>query len=288
MKRLVLPILLALAACTPKPAPPAAPKTPQAVAVAKGVVEAPGGLLRILAPRDGLISALLAEEGAQVAAGQVLAQLDDRQSRLMLAAAAAELGERQAQVGVATTHADGTAREARRLASLAAADAATRSDAEQAQTTAAVARGEQRQALQGMHSAEARQRLAAFDVEAHTVRAPIAGRLVRRTAARGAYVSAAAPLFVLEPNGARLVRAELDEAFADQVTPKTHAVVTREYQQGKSYPATVVRVSDMLAGPSLAEDASGRADTRVVSVLLSLPPNVDLRLGQRVLVRFTP
>ncbi|MBU2363746.1 MAG: HlyD family secretion protein, partial [Alphaproteobacteria bacterium] len=171
---------------------------------------------------------------------------------------------------------------------LAAADAATRLEAEQAATAAVVARGEHRQAIQALAASQARQRLAAYDVEVRTIRAPIAGHVVRRTAAAGAFVAAASPLFVIEPDGARLVRAELDEAFADRVTARTRAVVTREYQQGQTYPAQVVRVSDLLSGPALADDAASRPDARVVSVMLSLPPAADLRLGQRVVVRFNP
>jgi multidrug resistance efflux pump len=261
---------------------------PSAVAVAKGVVEAQGGLLRVLAPRDGLVVAPLVEEGAAVAAGQLLARLDDRQARLMLDAAKADLGERRAQAEVAGARAAGAEREARRLATLAAADAVTRLEAEQAATAASVAGGEHRQALEALNAAAARQRLAAYDVEVRAIRAPVAGHVVRRTVAAGAYVAAATPMFVIEPDGARLVRAELDEAFADRVTPRTHAVVTREYQPGQAYPAHVVRVSDLLSGPALADDAASRTDARVVSVLLSLPPTSDLRLGQRVLVRFNP
>ena len=289
MKAVVLALLLGLAACAPKPkAPAAAAADPPTVAVAKGVVEAQGGLLRVLAPRDGVILGPLPDEGAQIAVGQVLARLDDREPRLQLDAAAAELGERRAQVEVAAARAAGAAREARRLAALAAADAATRLDADQAATAAAVATGELRQASGALAAAEARHRLAAYDVEVRTIRSPVAGRILRRTASPGAYVASAAPLFVLEPDGPRVVRAELDEAFADRVTSKSRAVVTKEFQPGRAYGAEVVRISDALTGPALPEEAASRADARVANVLLRLSPGADLRLGQRVLVRFTP
>lgn len=286
MKHLRVLILLLLAGCTPRSVPPPPPVGPPPVAVAKGVVEAQGGLLRVLAPRDGLILAPLTEEGALVVAGQVLAKLDDRQARLNLDAAVAELGERRAQAEVAAARAGGAEREARRLAALAAADAATRLEADQSATAAAIARGERRQAAESLQAAAARQRLAAYDLELRTIRAPIDGRVVRRTAAVGANVAAASPLFVIEPQGSRLVRAELDEAFADRVKPNGQAVVTREYQKGRAYAARVVRVSDLLSSPALADDTASRAEARIVSVILSLPPNADLRLGQRVLVRF--
>jgi len=285
----ILPILMALALCgcarTPPPPPPTRPAS---VAVAKGVVEVQGGLVRLVAPRDGVLTAVAAEEGAHVAAGDVLAQLDDRQARLQLASAEADLGQRQAELAVASARASGAAREAHRLAGLAAGDAATRQEADQAGTAAAVAEGERRQAAQALQAAEARRRLAAFEVESRTVRAPVSGKIVRRGPAAGGFVTAAAPLFVLAPDGTRLVRAELDEAFADRVTPQTRAVVTREFQAGGTYAAHVLRIADALGAPSLGDDAPARADARVVTVLLSLSPTADLRLGQRVLVRFEP
>jgi multidrug resistance efflux pump len=171
---------------------------------------------------------------------------------------------------------------------MAAADLVTRQDADQAATAASVAQGEQRQAAAGLGAAQARQKLAAYEVEVRTVRTPITGTIVRRVARAGTAVAAAAQLFLIEPEGGRVVRAELDESFAERVMPGMRAVVSREFQTGANYEARVLRVSDVLAGPSLAEEAAVRADARVVSVILSLPPGADLRLGQRVLVRFMP
>lgn len=287
MKRVVLPALLLFAACSGTP-PAQHLDGPAPTAVAKGVVEAQGGLVRVLSPRDGVVAATMVDEGDQVAAGQPLAQLEDRQARLVLAAADAELGDRRAAVEVAEARASGAEREALRLRNLAAADAATRQDAEQATTAAAIARGEHHQAQEALRAAEARQRLNAYEVEVRTIRAPRPGRIVRRTAGAGAYAVASTPLFVLEPQGPRLVRAELDEAFADQVAPGMDATISREFQSGHSYAAKVLRVSDVLSGPALPDDAVARADARVIGVVLALPPGADLRLGQRVLVRFAP
>ena len=57
---------------------------------------------------------------------------------------------------------------------------------------------------------------------------------------------------------------------------------------GGAYAAQVLRVSDLLAGPSLPDEPTAKADARVVSVVLTLTAAQDLRLGERVLVRFTP
>jgi len=66
------------------------------------------------------------------------------------------------------------------------------------------------------------------------------------------------------------------------------AVVTRQFQAGAPYGAEVLRVSDLLAGPSLPDEPTAKADTRVVTVVLALTGAQDLKLGERVLVRFTP
>jgi multidrug resistance efflux pump len=291
-RALILLAALLAAGCSGKPSQSASPRDgaipASATAVAKGVVDAEGGLVSVRAPRDGVIVRLAAEVGDHVAAGQPLAVLDARQAGLALGATAAELADRRTQVQVATARAQGAEREAGRLARLAAQDAATRQDAEQAATAAAVARGEQRQAEDGLHVAEAKRRLDAYEVDVRTVRAPVPGKIVRRDAATGGFVSASGPLFLLAPDGRRVVRAELDEAFADRVRPGATATVSPEFRAGRGYPAHVLRVSDVLSAASLGEDADAKTDTRVVSVLLALDGAPELRIGQRVLVRFAP
>lgn len=277
---------LCLAGCSAPPDAAQRPPAAQADAVAVGVVDSDAGLVRILAPRDGITGAPLVAEGDHVAAGQALIQIDDRQSRLSLAVAAAETADRQAQAEVAVAKASGAARDARRLERLAGDDAATRADADQAATLARVAAGEQRQAAAALRASQARRELEAYEVTARDIRAPVAGHVVRRTAAAGAFVGATTPLFVIEPDGRRVVRAELDDAFADQVTPGMSATVTPEFQAGAGYAAQVVRVSSLLANPTLADDAQAKADQRVVAVILSLPPTARFRIGQKVLVRF--
>ena len=106
--------------------------------------------------------------------------------------------------------------------------------------------------------------------------------------APGAFVTAAQTLFLLAPDGPRQVRAELDEAFADRVGLHSTAMIAREFQPGPEVPARVARISDLLGTPTLAEDETPRPDSRAISVVLDLPPGTDLRLGQRVLVRFRP
>ena len=289
MKRFVLLAVLALAGCsrsTSAPRDDAAVQAP--IAVAQGVVDAEAGVIRVRAPRDGVVAESRVEEGQHVVAGQVLATLQDRQARLDLDVATAQVSDRQAQVDVATAKAAGSQRDAQRLARLAQADAGPRQDAERAATAASIDESEQRQASAALREARARRELSLYEVQVREIRAPVSGRIVRRVTSPGAFVSAGTSLFVLEPDGRRIVRAELDEAFAGKVRPGMRAVVTRQFQTGASYAAQVLRVSDLLSGPSLPDEPTAKADTRVVTVVLALTGPQDLRLGERVLVRFTP
>ena len=263
----------------------AAPATPT-VAMAKGFVDVSGGLVRVAAPRDGVIVRLMAEEGDVVAKGQPLAVFDDRQAQLGLAASRAEVADRKAQLAMAEAKAAGAARDAQRLSGLARQDAATRQDADQAATAAQVSAAERDQARQALAAAEARTRLEGLEVEVRTLRAPAAGKIIRRSANAGAFVNAAAPVFLLEPQGSRVVRAELDETFADQVHAGMAAKVTREFDDSHVYNAHVLRVAEVFASPALNDDPAVRSDSRVVSVILTLDNPAPMKLGQRVLVRF--
>lgn len=282
-----LPVLLLLSGCG-RSSEVAAAAAPTPIAVARGVVEVQGGLVRVLAPRDGVVLAAPAQEGDEVAQGQMLVRIDDRQARLMDAVSASDVAERRAQADVAAARAAAAEVEEGRLSRLAAADATPRQDYDQAAAAAAVLRREQRQAQVAIGAADARRALSAFEVAVRDVHAPVAGRIVRRTVATGAYATATAPLFVIEPQGPRVVRAELDESFADRVRPGMAAVVSPEFQAGGGERAQVLRVADVLGGPALAEDATGRPDARVVTITLALPTAAKFRVGQRVLVRFTP
>jgi HlyD family secretion protein len=261
---------------------------PAIAAIARGTVDQDGGLVRINAPREGVLDAVLVQEGDPVVRGQPLAVMDARRSRLALVAAKAEAADRAAQVQIAAAKVAAAERDAGRLSRLAAEDAATRQEADQANDGARIAQAEYRQAVQAAHAASARKDLEAYAVGAATLRAAADGRVLRRTAAAGASVAAGAPLFVMETDAPRIVRAEVDETLADKVRVGMAAAVSREFDSSRSYPAHVLRVAQIFGAGVQNDDPTARADTRVVTVIVALDGKADLKLGQRVLVRFTP
>jgi multidrug resistance efflux pump len=287
----LIPALLAtgavLAGCQKGPDVAQARNRPAPAAMARGVVAAEGGLIPVAAPRDGVIAQVEVEEGAHVERGAVLAQLDVDRSVLLAAQAAAETAQQEAAWRGAQARAAAAQSDAARLARLASADAATRREAEQARQAVAVAVAQTDEAARAVDVARARQRLAELEQTTRTVRAPVSGLILRRTAAVGAAAVAGsgAPLFVLAPDGPRIVRAELDEAFVGRVAPGATAWVTDSGGGGRVLKARVLRISPSFETAALDDQPGGRADGRVLRLVLALDEPNTLRLGQRVLAR---
>lgn len=285
-------VLAALGACSRNGAPSAsAPSAanPAFVAMARGQVDVQGGLIRIAAPRDGTIAQVHGEPGSEVKAGDVLAQLDPKQAELAAGIAQAHLDQAAARAAALRTQAAGLKPRADRAAEAARAGAATQQSADDAQQALAETNARLGEADAAVEAARQHLKQARHEVAVLAIRAPVAGRIVSRNAHLADVVSAqsATALFTLLPDAPRIVRAELNEAFADKVSVGMRAEVVTEDGAGKSYPATVVRIGDIFGPSTLVEDPQEASDTRDVICILKLDSN-DLRVGQRVQVRFKP
>lgn len=279
---------LTLAACDRPPKAEAATSQPAPAAIAKGVISAPGGLIPISARRDGQILQVPVDEGVHVSAGQVLAVLDQDRADLLAQEAASEAERADAVARIAQAKWAQADLEAARLARLAAGDAATGQEAEQARLAAATAKAGVDEARQAAEAARSRSKLAALEQTLRVVRSPVAGVVLRRQAVVGAMTSAGgAPLFILAPDGPPIVRAELDEAFADKVAPGMAVAITDASGAGRVYRGHVVRVSPAFDLASATDDGA-RTDTRVLRMVMSLDEPSRLRFGQRVLARVGP
>ncbi|MEO7149195.1 MAG: HlyD family efflux transporter periplasmic adaptor subunit, partial [Rhodanobacteraceae bacterium] len=211
-------LLAAVAACsdgehtTASTAP--APNTARSpwLAIARGQVDVEGGLVRVGATRDGVISVVEAQQGDKVQAGQVLAQLDPRAAQIDIAGQLAQANQARAQLAESDVKLHEARQRASRLAAAAKAGAATGDAADEARNAVAALQA-QRDAAQAVVDA-ARQHVAAarFDLDARSLRAPVAGTVVRRDVQIGQTVSATSgtSLFELLPDRPRIVRAQLD------------------------------------------------------------------------------
>ena len=280
----------ALSCACSRSAPPAPASTEAAApyaAMARGQVDVEGGLLRVAAARDGRIESVAVADGADVQAGGVLATLDSAAARITVASAMAGLEQAQAQAGVLKAKLPQADAQAKRLHEAAGADAATGQAADEAAGELAVLKAEIVAAEAAVGVARHHIDEAQLELDARTLKAPADGRIVRRAVQVGDIVSAQAgtALFELLPKRARIVRAELNEAYVDLVKPGMRAEVVRDSDQGTAVPAHVLRIGDVFGPSRLTDDPLERAGARDVECVLELDGG-EFRIGQRVLVRF--
>lgn len=288
-----------LAACSPRDEEAAvrtalaasAASAPDArfVAIARGRVDVPGGLLQVASPQAGLIQGWSVQPGDLVRKGQVLAQIDARESRLLLDQAKAEQAHAAAQLDALRARLPAARERVGRLQQ--ALDAGAGSGQAVDDAKAAVSDAEKQLAVQRTALAVVQQRVlqAAQTVALATVRAPAAGRVVLRTVQVGEYVGAYGVLLHLLPEGPRIVRADLNEALIGRVAIGMRAEVVSVADGGAVHSARVLSIGEVFGAPRAADFTGGEtiADARVVECLLQLE-GADLRVGQRVLVRFLP
>ncbi|HEX7128475.1 MAG TPA: efflux RND transporter periplasmic adaptor subunit [Rhodanobacteraceae bacterium] len=294
MALLVLP---AIPGCTSSGRPASANDTAagaaqsQYVAIARGRVDVEGGLARVVAQRDGVVSAVDVQQGDAVKAGQALAQLDPRAAKIELDTARAQVEQARAQLAQLEVKLKEAKQRAPRIAEAAKAGAASGDAADEARNEVASLHAQADAAKAALDAAQQHVAAAQLDVEARTLRAPVAGRIVQRDAQIGQAVSAqsGAALFTILPDRPRIVRAEVDADDADKIKPGMRAQVVRDTGDGPVYPARVLRVGEVLGASTLTEDPLARAASREVECVLQLEPAGSvppLRIGQRVLVRF--
>ena len=305
VRRVMFLLTLALVACTPhddarKAAPSASANTtsgalaaPAAdtrfVAIARGRVDVPGGLLRVAAPYGGIIERWGVEAGVAIKQGQVLAQLDTREPRTALELAKAEHARAGAQLEVLRTEL--LVARARRERAIAAPLPGTAGTQALEDARFSVVYTGQQMAAQETAVLVEKQRVAQATqvLNAATVRAPADGHVVQRIAQIGEYVAPHGLVLHLLPDGPRIVRADLNEALIARVQVGMRAEVVSIAEDSVVHGARVLNVGEVF-GPPRTPDTAGSeevVDARVVECLLQLD-DTSLRVGQRVLVRFLP
>lgn len=286
-------LLLALGAlqgCSPhaEEKTAAAPASPY-VAVARGRVDVEGGLLNLAAPVAGIVASVKVREGEHVNKGALVVTLDARAATLALDAAKTVLEQTQARVKLDDVRLQAARAQGKRLSAAAAAGVADGQSADQAHAGSAALAAQR--AVDEAAVAEARQGVARarFALEQHRVVAPTAGDVVRVAAQPGmAATPEGASLLTLLPDTPRIVRAELNESYADAVKPGMRAEVQTEDGRA-SWPARVTRVAPVYGPSTLLDDPARRANARSLEFVLALDaPTPPLRVGQRVMVRVLP
>ncbi|MBU6417370.1 MAG: HlyD family efflux transporter periplasmic adaptor subunit [Xanthomonadaceae bacterium] len=271
-------------------APAAGPS--QWLAVARGKVGVEGGMVLVAVRTDGVVESVAAKPGDAVQAHQALALLDPRAAKIAEAAAQAGVAQAKAQLAELQVSLKQAGQRAPRIVAAAKAGAATGEAADQARDAVAGLKARQAAAQAELDAAQQKLAAAKLDLDATTLRAPVAGSVVARHIAVGQAVSAASgqPLFELLPNRPHIVQAQLDVDAAGAIHAGMHAEVVRDSGSGPVYDATVTWVGQVLQPAALTQDPLERALANDVDCTLELAPSkpgeAPLRIGQRVLVRF--
>lgn len=257
-------------------------------AIGNGKADVEGGIIQVAARRGGVVKAVYVEEGQAVAAGQILARQEDDDPRLAVASARARVNQAQSQIGVLQVKLNAARREYKRLEELQASNfvARQRMDQKMDEIRDWEAQIEAQRATVAASRAALNE--AEYALELTIIRAPIDGRIARRYANPGAGASTlnVSTMFDLEPNTARIVRAEIVEADIPNVKDAQQVEITPESDPNKVYVGKVLRRAGVFGARKLAsDDPSQRSDERVVEVVVSAD-GAPLLVGQRVLVKF--
>lgn len=257
-------------------------------AIASGKVDIEGGLVDVAARAPGIIKDVLVQEGDTVVKDQILARQDDEDSRLSRNRVAAQLTQAEAQVPILEVQIEAAEREEDRLKRLIGDQAVSEQAYEQAMDRTRQLKAQLEAQRASIQLVRAQLAEANYQVELHVVRAPADGQIVRRYANPGSGASTlqVTPLFQLQPEAQRIVRAEVEERSIGDVKVGQKVEIVPESDQSKTYPGSVMRIADVMGSRKLrSDDPSERPDERVIEVVVDATA-APVIVGQRVFVKF--
>jgi RND family efflux transporter MFP subunit len=264
-----------------------APQSPYAT-IANGKVDIEGGVIEVAARRPGVISEVLAQEGAIVKKGQVLARLEDRDAILAINSSKAAVAQARSELTLSEAELHTAKREHERLQKLLASNLVSQQQLDQAADSIVTAEAQRgiRQAAIG--TAQARLAEAEYNLELTMIRAPMDGKIIRRYANPGSGASTlnVSTMFDLEPDIEHIIRSEIVESAIPAVFIGQQAEIVPEADPSTKAMGRVIRIAATFGARKLKSDTANEAsDERVVEVVVSVE-NASFLIGQRVLVKF--
>ncbi|MDG4577172.1 MAG: efflux RND transporter periplasmic adaptor subunit [Defluviicoccus sp.] len=273
----------------PRPTPLSLPaETRFADTVAgSGLIEANTRNIAIGSFASGIVTAINVVEGQRVTAGAALFSLDPRLAEAELVIAQSAVTTTQARVAAAAADLADQEDQLQRSEKLKTGiviseDRLMRSRfaVRTARARLEAARAEVETALARVHSAE-------VTLERLTVRAPVAGLILKLNIRVGEFVSAgptADPLVLLGNDQPMHVRVQIDENDIWRLKPDAAAEAVVRGQREQRFALKLVRVDPyVLPKRSLTGERSERVDTRVLELIYSFDPGEQtVFIGQQV------
>ncbi|MBB6484639.1 HlyD family secretion protein [Rhizobium lusitanum] len=261
--------------------------SPAIAAAARGTVDVEGGLYRITAVRDGVVASVEAAEGAYVRKGDVLAVLDSQQEEASVRIAESELSQAEDRFKLLQLKSKNLGKTLERMQRAAAGKAVSDqalSDARDAYETQTI---ETNSASSALSVARERLEIAKREVNVRSMKAPADGVIVRQAVKVGEAVSVQAmtEMFVLLPDGPKIVRADIPEEYLGSVGPGMAVEIAAEGRTTQSISGKITRISKVLSRPKSAENTGERSDVRAANCIITIARDAPLAIGQRVVVR---
>lgn len=250
------------------------PKAPFASYVAgAGIIEASTGNIVVGTPVSGIVVELYVNTGSQVNAGDKLFKIDDREQRAQFLPAAANIKEIAARLAQARSQFE-------RANSVSDKRAISVEELNNRRFAVKLAEA-------ALASAQAKVQQIQMDIDRHTVRALVRGRILQSRMRVGEFVQGGAPgaSSMLLGNDDRLfVRADIDENDAWRVQPGARAVA---FVRGNPALHTALKFERVdpyvLPKTSLTGGSAERVDTRALQVIYSFDHTaLPVYVGQQV------
>ena len=251
-------------AAAPSPAPAARPApAPEASAPAgDGGFTVSGPLivehqLDVLAQREGVIAELRSEVGAHVRAGDLLAQMDDRQLMADLEAARAKTRSTEADLKAWQAEAKVLQSDYDRAEKMWEARINTKEQLEHAKFKAEADQFDVQRVEQLLVNAKEMQRSLELELDKTRIRAPFSGVVARRYVRQGQQVAKGDRLFWVTAEGPLGMRFTLPEKFIGRLKKGQELTLMIRDLPDKKYKVRVVQVSPVV------DPASGTVEVTV-------------------------
>ncbi len=250
------------------------PKAPFASYVAgAGIIEASTGNIVVGTPVSGIVVELYVNTGSQVNAGDKLFRIDDREQRAQRLPAAAKIKEIAARLAQARSQFE-------RANSVSDKRAISVEELNNRRFAVKLAEA-------ALASAQAQVQQIQMDIDRHTVRALVHGRILQNRMRVGEFVQGGAPgasAMLLGSDDRLFVRADIDENDAWRVQPGARAVA---FVRGNPTLHTALKFERVdpyvLPKTSLTGGSAERVDTRALQVIYSFDHTaLPVYVGQQV------
>ena len=258
---------------TNPPAPPPVSEFQHTVA-AVGLIESSSENIRVGSHLSGIVDEVLVRAGEDVAEGAPLFRLETRHLRASLADASAALDVARTGVGVAEATVGDTKQQLDLVLAVRDKRAVSEDDVQRRHYAVATAEARLAQARATVKAAEAERDRVQVEIDRSTVRAPIAGTILKVDVRPGEFASAGAladPLIILGNIKPLYVRVDVDEHEAARVRPQAAATAALRGDASIRSPLRFVRIEPLVVPKrSLTGDSAERVDTRVLQVLYEI------------------